>query len=577
MKNWEVAAILKRIAALLALKEENDYKASAYHRAARVILELPVAVEKMVQEDRLKELRGIGSVLDARIKEIVLTGTSSLLEELETEIPEELLALSAFPGIGPKRARLLYLKLKPDSLADIENAVYAGKVRQIPGMGTVVEKSILKGLEQYRTQPLNLSLSTANFAAKRITAAIENFAGTKACFTAGALRRGEESLNKVELIICYLYPAFFIDKILKMPFVREIITQTKNFLRFKTLYGLDVCLYITDKKKVLPALWLAYTGTCRHLSRLKKIAESKKLFLAPDGLYSTDGKPISIENEEGIYKHLGLPFVPPEIRYDQGEIEAASAGKLPALVEHELIKGDLHLHSNWSDGRNSICELAQEALQRGYSYIAITDHSRSLSIARGLTVKKIKEQIDFIDRLADEIKGIQIFKGIEVDILKNGELDLPDSILKELDIVIASIHSGFNQSEEEIMHRLFTAMNNPYVSIIGHPTGRLLTRRSGYAIDIEKFLQKAKETNTVVEINASPDRLDLGSEYVRKGKEIGVVFAINTDAHSTQGMVDLQFGVTVARRGWLEKNNIINTLPLEKMCQFVRTEKANRG
>lgn len=565
MENWEVAEILKRIANLLALKGENEYKIRAYIKAARSISHINEDVVNLANEGRLQELDGIGSALAKKIEEIVTTGKSPLLTRLESELPVELLALFNIPGVGRKIGSQIYRYLNVRSLEEVEEAARQGRIRFLPGLGPKTEEKILKGLEKLKCQTPRYNLKIAYPLSIKIKEWLSSIAHSPYCMIAGSLRRGRETASNINLVMGFdgnveglvkqLYSFSLAEK--------KSIIQNKGSITFNTIWGIPVILNIVPQKLFIPAL-IYYTGSKGHVKKIMEKAKCKGYKFSASGMYR-DEVPVIFREEADFYHLLGMEYIPPELREDHGELDAAAHHRLPLLVDYNDIKGDLHLHSDWSDGIDSIEELANAAEKRGYRYIAITDHSHSLRIASGLSQGSLARQKEYISKVQERFNNIKILPGIEVDILNDCSLDLPDEVLSELDVVIASIHSGFNQPKEKINARLLAAMKNPYVNIIAHPSGRLLGEREPYEVDMEFLLEKAAQTGTFLEINASPDRLDLADVYVKAGKEKGASLVINTDAHSLHDMDYLKYGVMVARRGWLEKENVINTLSWEAL------------
>ena len=559
MKNQEIAKIFNDIADLLEIKGENPFRIRAYRRAAQNIEGLAKDVAE-ISKDELLTIPGIGKDLAGKVEEYVRTGKLQSYEDLKKEVPEGLSTLLSVPSLGPKTAKLLFEKLKIKDLEMLEQFTREHRLIGLPGIKEKTEENILKGVEMLKRglerKPLGKVLPLAN----DILEHLRKKAPVKKLNIAGSIRRWKETIKDIDILATSESPKEVMKTFVHLPHVREILMQGPTKSSVISHEDLQVDLRVVEEESFGAAL-AYFTGSKAHNIRLREMAVKAGLKINEYGIFrEKDDKRLGGEKEEDIYRILGLPFIPPEIREDTGEIEAALSGKLPKLVEPRDIKGDLHVHSNWSDGSHDFEELIAEARKRGYRYIAITDHSKGLGIARGLTVERLLEEKKQIDSLNKRLKGFKLLAGIEVDIRSDGQLDLPDDVLKKLDIVVASIHSGFKQSKEQLTRRLISAMKNPYVSIIAHPTGRLIGEREPYDIDMNTIFEVAKETGTAIEINAYPLRLDLNDIHARMAKEKGVSFVISTDTHIISHFEYMTYGVSVARRGWLEKENILNTL-----------------
>ena len=571
MENWEVSAYLIKIAQLMALRGESQYRVQAYQNAARVILHLNHRVKELAEQDRLSELKGIGKALSINIKELVQEGQNSHLHELEKEVPEDLLALLNLPGIGLKTATRLVQHLRPANLKEVKWAAQEGKVRNLPGLGASVEKKLLENLkleEKYgKILHQGIALPLAESFLRRLYEAEVIHWG----YLGGELRRGVDSITEAVLVvnprINLTDLAAFFSASRGVKKVKPLQGQGQG-LFLTTFLGVPVIIYAAEVGSFWTTL-LYYTGSKRHIRGLEEQANSCKLELGREGLYRNKSK-LPLKREQDIYTSLQLEYVPPELREGEGEIERAREESLPSLVNLEEVRGDLHLHTDWSDGYNTLEQLAEEAVRRNYSYIAITDHSVSLRVANGLTREELEQQVEAILKLRNKFSSIEIFAGVEVDILSDGKLDYPDEVLAQLDLVIASIHSGLSQSREQITSRLEAAIENPWVHIIGHPTGRLIGQRGSYDLDLERFFSASARCGKVLEINASPDRLDLPYFYLQEAKKWGLKFSIGTDAHGLGSFDDLRLGVTTARKGWLQKEDVINTYPREELKKLLQ-------
>ncbi|MBM4141270.1 MAG: DNA polymerase/3'-5' exonuclease PolX, partial [Nitrospira sp.] len=520
MKNQEIARIFNDIADLLEIKGENPFRIRAYRRAAQNIEGLTRDVAE-TPKDELMKIPGIGQDLAGKIEEYVKTGRLQFYEDLRKEVPEGLSILLSVPSLGPKTAKLLFERLKVKDIETLEKLAREHKLIGLPGIKEKTEENILKGIEMVKRgmerQPLGKVLPYAN----DILEHLKKEAPMKKLTIAGSIRRWKDTIKDIDILATSENPKEVMDIFVHLPHVRDILMHGPTKSSVIINEGLQVDLRVVDEDSFGAAL-AYFTGSKAHNIRLREMAVKSGLKINEYGIFrEKDNKKIGGKQEEDIYRILGLPYIPPELREDTGEIEAAMAGGLPELVELKDIKGDLHVHSKWSDGSHDFEELIHEAKKRGYEYIAITDHSKGLGIARGLNAERLMEEKKEIEAINKKLKGFRLIMGIEVDIRSDG-LDLPDDVLKEMDIVVASIHSGFKQGREQVTRRLVSAMKNPYVSIIAHPTGRLIGEREPYDVDMNEVLKVAKETGTAIEINAYPLRLDLNDVYAKMAKEKGV-------------------------------------------------------
>jgi DNA polymerase (family 10) len=569
MKNQEIARIFNDIADLLEIKGENPFRIRAYRRAAQNIEGLAKDVAEISKDDLLT-VPGIGQDLAGKVEEYVRTGKLQFYEDLKKEVPAGLSALLSVPSLGPKTAKLLFEQLHIKDLETLERFARDHKLIGLPGIKEKTEENILKGIDMLKRglerKPLGKVLPIAN----DILEHLKKKAPVKKLTIAGSIRRWKETIKDIDILATAENPKEVMKAFVHLPHVRKILMQGPTKSSVIIHEDLQVDLRVVEEESFGAAL-AYFTGSKAHNIRLREMAVKAGLKINEYGIFrEKDDKRLGGEKEEDIYRILGLPYIPPELREDTGEIEAALSGKLPRLVEPGDIKGDLHVHSKWSDGSHDFKELITEAQRRGYHYIAITDHSKGLSIARGLTPERLLEEKKQIDSLNKSLKGFKLLAGIEVDIKNDGQLDLPDDILKRLDIVVASIHSGFKQNREQLTKRLVSAMHNPYVSIIAHPTGRLIGERDAYDIDIDKILGVAKETGTAIEINAYPLRLDFNDINARMAKEKGIPLVISTDAHTLNHFDFMHYGVSIARRGWLEKDDILNTLSYNSLIKALK-------
>ncbi|CEO89593.1 DNA polymerase/3'-5' exonuclease PolX [Syntrophaceticus schinkii] len=568
MNNWEIAKLFDEIADLLDILGENPYKARAYRRAAHKLGNAYLDVEELADEGRLQEIPGIGSALEKKIEEYAKTGELKYLTQLRKKAPTSLRQLLLIPGIGVKTIQIIYQQLGITNLQDLEAAARKRLLQELPGIGVKTEQAIISGLEAHVLRRRRLLLHHAFAFAGEIESHLKDtLPGLANLQIAGSLRRGKESVGDLDFVAAADNPAPVVDAFKTVPFVNEVVAAGEVKATIMTKWGFQADLLVVQPEFFASALQ-HLTGSKEHNIILRGIAREQGLKISEYGIHC-DGQVAAPVTEEELYRRLGMDYIPPELREGRGEIEAAQNGVLPELLNVDHIKGDLHVHSEWSDGINTLEELAQSAQERGYRYLAVTDHSRSLRIARGLTEERVREQQEEIRRLNRGFTDFRLLAGIEVEILPDGSLDFEDELLAEMDIVIASVHSGFKQDRKTITRRVLSALQNEHVDIIGHPTGRLLGRRDPYDIDVDALLQVAAETGTALEINASPDRLDLHDEYVHQGIEIGVRFAVNTDAHDVYYLDDIQYGVLQARRGWAERSDIINALPLSELFDWL--------
>jgi DNA polymerase (family 10) len=570
MENFEYAKIFWNIGELLELKEENPFKIRAYRKAAQNIESLSKNVEELYAKGGIKALLqvpGIGQHIAEKIEEQIKTGKVSAHQKLLKEFPKGFLELAEVQSMGPKTANLLYKKLGIDSLKKLEKAAKEGKLRNLPGFGTKKEENILRGLQIKKESHGRYLLDEATAYAELIVEELEKLKEAKKILPCGSLRRGQETVGDIDILVTSSHPQKIMDKFVKLPVVRDVLAhgETKSSVILKNNMQAD--LRVLEEKSFGAAAHY-FTGCKAHNIHLRQLAQKKGWKVSEYGIFKGK-KQINGRDEEGMFTKFGFQYIPPELREMRGEFEAAARKKIPKLVELKDIKGDLHMHTRATDGANSIEEMAAAAKKLGYEYIAITDHTQSTRIAGGLSEKEMLANIKKIRAANKKIKGIEILAGAEVDILPNGSLDYSDAVLKEMDIVLAAIHSRFKTPKKEMTERVIKAFQNKYVNIFVHPTGRLINERDPYEIDMEKVLQAAKKHNVAVEINAHPKRLDLTDIYCMRAKELGVKLIICTDAHSTDQLELMKFGVITARRGWLEKKNIINALPLAKLKKLL--------
>ena len=573
MENKSIADILTEIADVLDIQGENPFRVRSYRNAARTIADMSQSVKALIKSGaKLEEIPGIGKSLAEKIEEIVSTGRSHFLEELQAKVPPGLTELLKLEGLGPKKVKLLYDELGVDSVDRLEKAAQAGRLRDLAGMGVKTEEKVLKSVEQYRAGMGRFKLSVGFTYAQALLDYLKNVPGLKRLDPAGSFRRRRETIGDLDILAICGKGCKVMDRFSKYGDVAEVLSsgETKSSVRLKC--GLRVDVRVLEEESYGAALHY-FTGSKAHNVAVRERAKELGLKVSEYGVFrAKDEKRLSGADEEDVFKAVGLPFIPPELREDRGEIQAAEKGELPKLIEPADIRGDLQMHTKATDGKNSITEMAHKAKEMGYAYIAITDHSKAVRVAGGLDEKGLARHLQEIEKVGRQISGMRIFKGVEVDILADGSLDLKDDILKECDVVLASVHSRFNMEEGEMTRRIIKAIQNPYVSILAHPTGRLILEREAYKVNLKEVFQAAIDRGVVLEINAYPDRLDLRDVDARMAKEMGAKLVISTDAHSIVQLELMKFGVFTARRGWVEAKEVINTLPLPALLKILRKQ-----
>jgi len=569
MKNQEIVKIFNDIADLLEIKGENPFRIRAYRRAALNIESLSTDIAS-TPKDELMKIPGIGQDLAGKILEYIQTGKMHDYEDLKKEVPEGLSGLLSVPSLGPKTAKLLFEKLQVKDLDDLARLAREHKLIGLPGIKEKTEENIIKGIEMLKRgmerQPLGKVLPVA----KDVVGYLETHAPVDQIKIAGSIRRWKDTIKDIDILATSRDPKAVMNAFVHLPHVQDILMHGPTKSSVIIHEGLQVDLRVVEEDSFGAAL-AYFTGSKAHNIRLREMAVKAGLKINEYGIFrEKDDKKLGGKREEDVYRILSLPFIAPELREDLGEIEAAIEGRLPRLIDSSDIRGDLHVHTRRSDGSHDFDELIREAKKRGYAYIAITDHSKGLGIARGLNEERLLEEKAEIEALNKKLKGFKLLAGVEVDIRSDGRMDFTDEILRQMDIVVASIHSGFRQSREQITRRLTSAMRNPCVSIIAHPTGRLIGERDPYDVDMHEVLKVAKETGTAIEINAYPLRLDLNDAYAKMAKEMGIRLAISTDTHITNQFDFMEYGVAIARRGWLEKRDVLNALDYSSLLKALK-------
>lgn len=567
--NADVAEIFNRIGDLLDIKGDNPFRIRAYRDGARTVSELSRSVAEMVEgEEDLKALPGIGKDLAAKIEEIVRTGSLSFLEKLEEEIPAGLVELLRISGLGPRKINALYTKLGITSLAQLREAVSRQKIRDLEGFGEKTEQNIRKELDRLAASARRIKLSTADEIARPLLAYLREIKGVRLAEIAGSYRRRMETVGDLDILVVHVSGSPVMERFLDYDDVQSVVSHgpTRSSVLLKS--GVQVDLRAVGAESYGAAL-LYFTGSKAHNIAVRRIAVKNDLKINEYGVFKGK-KRVAGRTEEGVYKQVGLPFIPPELREDRGEIEAAAQDRLPNLLTLGDIRGDLHAHTTRTDGHAGLEEMALAARERGYEYLGITEHSRHVTVAGGLDADELRAHIRDIDRLNEQLEGIVLLKGIEVDILEDGSLDLPDDVLRELDYTVCSVHSRFNLPRDRQTARIIRAMDNPCFHILGHPSGRLINERPPYDIDMEQVIRAAAAKGCFMELNAHPDRLDLNDIHLKLARELGVKVAISTDAHSTEGLNSMRFGIWQARRGWLEPGDVLNTRSWPELKKIFR-------
>ena len=572
MNNSQIAEIFEKIAEILEIQQENPFRIRAYRRAAETVKNLSEDISEFAREDGLLKLPGIGADLASKIKEFLETGKVSAYEKLKKKVDSSLLDMLNIPGVGPKTAKLLREKFKIKSLADLEAKAKAHKIRGLPGIKEKTEENILKGLAFLKKDTGRMCLDVAFTTAEYIISSLKSLSQVIKISPAGSLRRMKETIRDIDILVTSKKGGDVMKAFVKLPNVADIAAQGPTKSSILTKEGVQVDLRVVAPESYGAAL-MYFTGSKAHNIKMREMAVKRGLKINEYGVFRGK-RSIAGKNEEDIYSLFKMSYIEPELRENTGEIEAALRGGLPDLVKLKDIKGDIHVHTKASDGSLSISEIARLARAKKYEYIVISNHSKSLKIAGGLSDKKLLRQIEEIRRFNKGSKGIRLLAGTEVDIRDDGSMDYSDKLLRKLDFVIAAIHSGFRQSKEKLTARIVKAMQNRYVNVIAHPCGRLIGERDAYELDYEKIFAAARKTGTAIEINAYPKRLDLTDVNCRRARELGVKFAIATDTHTKDQMDNMIYGISVARRGWIDKKDILNCRKLKEVEKFVEKKRA---
>ncbi|NPA95686.1 MAG: DNA polymerase/3'-5' exonuclease PolX [Thermodesulfobacteria bacterium] len=571
MVNQQIAQKFYKTADLLEIMGENPFRVRAYRNAARTIESLGRDLSEMVaQGEDLTKLPGIGKDLAQKIQEIIETGTFQKLKELEEEVPPGLIELLKVEGLGPKRIKTLYDTLGITSLEELREAAQKGEISKLPGFGKKLEQTILKGVVLAKKEGRRFRWAYVESFALELVDFLKKAKGLNAIEVAGSFRRKKETVGDLDILVTATNPKEVIEHFVTFPEIKEVLSKGSTRSTIILSSNIQVDLRAVEEESYGSALHY-FTGSKAHNIAIRSLAQKLGLKINEYGVFKGEER-IAGRSEEEIFASVGLPYIEPELRENRGEIEAAMEGRLPKLITISDIRGDLHCHTKWSDGQYSIAEMVAAARRLGHSYIAITDHSRRLAMIKGLDEKRLEMQAREIEEVRGHFPDIQILHGIEVDILEDGSLDLPDSALELLDIVVAAIHSKFKLSKKKQTMRLLKAMDNPHVNIIAHPTGRLIGVREGYELDMEKVMKHAAQNGCILELNAQPSRLDLNDVNLKLAKEMGIKISIATDAHNMDNLLYMRYGVNQARRGWLERRDVINTLSAEKLLETLKRQ-----
>ncbi|CAI8720081.1 DNA polymerase/3'-5' exonuclease PolX [Methylococcus capsulatus] len=567
--NADIAAIFEEIADLLEIEGANVFRVRAYRNAARTLQELGRDVRTMLQKgEDLTALPGIGDDLAGKMREIAETGRCAALDKLHKKLPPAITELLKIPGLGPKRVKALYHELDIHTVEQLQRAVRDHRIRSLAGFGEKTESRIAEALATHGGGAGRFKLVTAAQYAEPLAAWLRAVPGVDDVVVAGSYRRARETVGDIDILVTAAADSPVMQRFTAYDEVAEVLSHGPT--RSSVVLGcrLQVDLRVVEPESHGAALHY-FTGSRAHNIAIRRLGQERGLKINEYGVFEGN-KRIAGETEQSVFRAVGLPFIPPELREDRGEIEAARAGRLPELVELGDLRGDLHVHTRATDGHDSLREMAEAARQRGFEYLAITEHSRRLTVAHGLDPLRLLQQIDEIDRLNGELRGITLLKGIEVDILEDGRLDLPDELLGRLDLVIGAVHSRFELSRARQTERILKAMDHPHFTLLAHPSGRLIQRREPYDVDMLRIIGKAKERGCYLELNAHPERLDLLDTYCQAAKAEGVLVSVNSDAHSVLDFDHLRFGVGQARRGWLEKGDVLNTRPLAALRPLLK-------
>lgn len=569
--NQRVGDILDEIGDMLDIQSEISFKVQAYHRAANAIRSFPEDINKVWRENRLKDIRGVGKSIAEKVEELLGTGRLIFYEELKEKVPPSLLDLMQVPGVGPKKAKIFYEELGVTTIEELLNSIEAHRIAPLRGMGAKTEENILRGIQLFQRSRERILLFEAHSIAEKIVNDFRKYPFVKGADMAGSLRRMKETIGDIDILVGSDEPLKVAEVFCHLPEVAQVLAKGETKCSVVTKSGLQVDLRVVASESYGAALQY-FTGSKEHNIRLREIAKKKGLKISEYGIFEVaTGRRLGGEREEDIYRVLGLDYMPPTLRENKGEVEAALEHRLPNLIELRDIRGDLHVHSIWSDGSNRIEQLVEEALKLDYEYLGLCDHAVRLKVAGGMELKDVERRLEEIREVNEKNPNFTVLNGVELNIENDGAVDYPEEVLAQFDLVTASIHWGFGQSKEQLTRRLLKAMENPYIHAISHPTGRILGKRDPYPLDMELVFKVAAETETFLELNSFPDRLDLKDDHLKQAKEeFGCKFIIGTDAHGTGQLPYIRYGVVTAQRGWLESKDVLNTYPIDRLMKVLR-------
>ncbi|MBA2123754.1 hypothetical protein B9J78_02280 [bacterium Unc6] len=571
MENKQIADIFSEVADILDILGENQFKVRAYRNAARVIEDYPERMEDIFQQGKeLKSISCIGQGSAEKIQEIVSRGKLSYLEELLQKVPEGLIVLMRLEGLGPKKVKIIYDKLGIKDIESLYQALKEGRIKDLPGMGEKTEQNLIKAIKHFKDGQGRIRLDVAMEIADGLIKYLKQSKSIKRLEVVGSLRRRKETIKDIDILAIVDDPSSVMDRFVKFPDVQSVLSKGQTKSSIKLLNGVNVDIRVLEQKSFGAGMHY-FTGSKEHNIAIRDRGKKQGLKISEYGIFrAEDEYPLGGAAEEEIFKSVDLQFIPPELRENRGEIEQAEKASLPKLIELKDIKADLQVHTVATDGRDTIEQMAEKAISLGYSYLAITDHSKEVKIAHGLDDKQLLKHIENIRKISERFKNFNLLTGIEVDILEDGNLDISDEVLRQCQIVIGAVHYHTKMGEEQMTKRIIKAMKNSYLNILGHPTGRIIMGRESYAVNIKDIIKCAVDYNVIFEINAHPQRLDLNDINTKLARDMGAKFVISTDAHSTSQMEHMRFGIFVARRGWLDAKDVINTLPLDKMLKTLK-------
>ncbi len=569
-RNLEIARIFAQIADLLEIQQESTFRVNAYRKGTRALESLAEDVGAIAARGELRKIGGIGASLAEKIEEYLRTGTIAFYDELQQAIPPGLSELMTIPEVGPKTALLLYQHLRIADVDALEQAARAGKIRTLPRMGARIEQNILQGIERRRQQTARQPIGVVLPQAQAVLEALARVPGAEALSLAGSLRRWRDTIADIDIVVATTAADAVMETFVQLPQVARVLSRGATLSNVLLAVTGVQCDVRAVEAQAYGAALQYFTGSKDHNVQVREMAVRRGLRINEYGVFRVeDEQRLGGRREEEVYAALELPWIPPEMREGRGEVELAQRGALPTLVALADIRGDLHLHTTWSDGDDTVEMMARGAQARGYEYIAITDHSRSLKFAGGVSVEDLRDHADTARAVGDRV-GLHILMGSEVDILGDGSLDYPDEVLRTLDLVIGSVHSRLRMTPQEMTRRVVRAMENPHLDVLGHPTGRMIGQRAPFDLDLDAVVEAARRTGTVLEINAYPDRLDLKDSHVRLARDRGALFEIGTDSHRQDHLRTMEYGIGTARRGWVEPASVINTWPLPRLLDYLR-------